>query len=161
MENNKYSIVSIESDVIEYMFDCVDKDKEEKILARKRCITLVCIPLVFIISFGLLAASVVHDVQARGEHVPGGDGEEPSDLSLLCPAGMSWSGESSKCEARPGYTCCPSCTQQYSCARQDTARAERCCHLLGILPSSYKLLCRQGWVWVEWRHVCVRVEEQH
>ena len=60
MENKRYSIVSIESDVIDEMFDYVDKEKEEKILARKRCITLVGIPLVFIITFGLLAANVVH-----------------------------------------------------------------------------------------------------
>ena len=167
MKSAKYSIVSIESEVAEEMIEYVDRETEEKLLARRRYIKLVCIPLVFILSFGLLALSVVHDVQARALSAQQVEPTacSPTDLpcvSLLCPAGMSWSGESSKCEAEQGYTCCPTCTQQYTCVRQDQAREDRCCHLLGILPSSYKLMCRPGWVWVEWQQRCFRViENQH
>ena len=68
MENNKYSIVSIESGDIEEMFDYVDKDKEEKLLARRRYFKLFCIPFVFFLSFGLLVMSVIHDIKLRAKY---------------------------------------------------------------------------------------------
>ena len=65
MRSNNYSIVSLESEILEDIYDDVDKEPEEELLARRRCIKLICIPLVFLIFFGTLTFSVVHDVQTR------------------------------------------------------------------------------------------------
>ena len=60
MRSKNYSIVSLESEIPEDVNGQVEKAEEEKLLARRRYMHLVCIPPVFIISF-----SVVLEVQAR------------------------------------------------------------------------------------------------
>ena len=164
MKSNKYSIVSSESEILEDMNNYVDSEAEEKLLARRRCIKLVCIPLVFIISFGFLTFSVVHDVQARAKsykHLQKVDCQENDldCLALICPVGMEWDDGAGRCQELRGYTCCPTCSQKYSCFMLGESSDARCCHLLGILPSSYKLVCREGWVWVEWQHRCLQVND--
>ena len=84
-KSNKYSRVSISSDDEDEIFDTVDEKLEERLLARRRCIKLSSIILVFIISFSLLTMSVLYDLH-HGD-VPDEDGQ----LDLLCPLGMSWS----------------------------------------------------------------------
>ena len=87
MRSSNYSIVILESEIVEEMYDDIDKEEEEKLIARKRCTKLVFIPLVSIISFGFLAFSIVHDVQARARS----DQELENDqecLTLLCPVRM-------------------------------------------------------------------------
>ena len=142
MENKKYSIVSLENDSVEEIFDYVDIEREEKMLARRRCPKLSLIPLVFIISITLMTLSVLHDVNA--EVVP----DELDELDLLCPPGMSWATTKARCIVNKGFTCCPTCSHEYRCSKSEGEK--KCCHLLGIMPSSYKLNCRPGWVWVEW-----------
>ena len=109
MGSSNYSIVILESEIVEEMYDYVDKETEEKLLARRRFIKLVCIPLVFIISFGFLTFSVVHDVQARARS----DQElekvvcQENDLeclTLLCPVGMEWDGVDHRCQELKGKT---------------------------------------------------------
>ena len=94
MRSNNYSIVSLESEIPEDVYGYVDKHTEEKLLARRRCITLVCITLVSIISLGFLTFRVVHDVQARASS----DQQlakifcQENDLdclALLCPVVMA------------------------------------------------------------------------
>ena len=107
MKSIEYSIISLESEILEEMYDYVDKEAEEKRLARRRCITLVCIPAVFIISFGFLTFSVVHDVQARArsdqklEKVTCQENDMDC-LTLLCPDGMGWDSEADMCRELPG-----------------------------------------------------------
>ena len=93
MRSNNYSIVSLESEILEDIYDDVDKEPEEKLLARRKCIKIDCIPLVFLISFGTHTFSVVHDVQTRARS----DQQlerivcQESDLSclaLIYPVGM-------------------------------------------------------------------------
>ena len=162
MKSNEYRVVSLESEILEETYDYVDKEAEEKLLARKRFIKLVCIPLVFIISFGFLTFSVVHDVQARAsseqqlEKIVCQE-NDPECLALLCPEGMEWDEGAGRCQELRGYTCCPTCSQEYKCFKQEESSDAKCCHMLGILPSAYKLVCREGWVWVEWQHKCLRV----
>ena len=85
----------------------IDKEAEEKLLARRRCITLILIPLVFIISFGFLTYSVVHDVQARArsdqqlEKIVCQENDQDC-LALLCPVGMEWDGMANRCQEIKG-----------------------------------------------------------
>ena len=151
MENiQKYNIVNIANEEDDEIFDTVDKVTEEKLLVRRRYLKLSSIILVFIICFFLLAMSILYDVHHRD--VPDQDGQ----LDLLCPFGMSWSSTMSKCMPEQGYSCCPTCSQEYRCSR--IKEEKKCCHLLGIMPSTFKLMCRPGWVWVEWGRRCVRVD---
>jgi hypothetical protein len=164
MKSNTYSIVSLESGILGDIYDDTEKEAEEKLLARRRCIKLFCIPLVFIISFGFLTFSVVHDVQARArcdQHLQKIVCQENDldCLALICPVGMEWDEEAGRCQELIGYTCCPTCSQEYSCFKPEESSDTKCCHLLGILPSSYKLVCREGWVWVEWQHRCLQVND--
>ena len=151
MENiQKYNIVNIANEEDDEIFDTVDKVTEEKLLVRRRYLKLSSIIIVFIICFFLLAMSILYDVHHRD--FPDQDGQ----LDLLCPFGMSWSSTMSKCMAEQGYSCCPTCSQEYKCSRMKTDM--KCCQLLGIMPSTFKLACRPGWVWVEWGQRCVRVD---
>ena len=161
MQSNNYSIVSLESDLAEDVYDYVDREAEEKLLARRRCIKLVCIPLVFIVSFCCLAFSVVHDEEARARSDQQLEKivclENALDcLSLICPVGMEWDDEAGRCQELRGYTCCPTCSQEYACFKPEETSDAKCCHMMSILPSTYKLVCREGWVWVEWQHRCFR-----
>jgi hypothetical protein len=106
MKGKDYITVRLNSDH-EDVCDHVDKEVEEKRLARRRCITLVSIAALFLISAGILTVSVVHDVQARAE----GDLEweefscQQNDLDcmdLLCPKGMIWDIAKSKCKEMSG-----------------------------------------------------------
>merc|ERR1719153_411757 len=133
-KSNKYSRVSISSDDEDEIFDTVDEKLEERLLARRRCIKLSSIILVFIISFSLLTMSVLYDLH-HGD-VPDEDGQ----LDLLCPLGMSWSTTMSRCMAEQGYSCCPTCSKEYRCS--GVKGEMKCCHLLGIMPSTFKLACR-------------------
>ena len=148
--DNKYSIFRNTSDDDDEIYDTVDWEKEEVLLARRRCLKLTSMISVFIISFSLLAMSVLYDVHAGD--IPDEDGQQ----DLFCPLGMSWSSTMSKCMAEQGYSCCPTCSQEYRCSM--VKEEKKCCHLLGIMPSTFKLMCRPGWVWVEWGQRCVRVE---
>ena len=80
--------------------------------------------------------------------------DELDELDLLCPPGMSWATTKARCMVNKGFTCCPTCSHEYRCSKSEGEM--KCCYLLGIMPSSYKLSCRPGWVWLEWGQRCVR-----
>ena len=165
MAGSDYSTIRLNSDIHEDECDDdddhVDREGEETRLARRRCITLISIAALFIISAGILIISVVHDVQARAR----GDLEweefacQQNDLdclALLCPEGMDWDMLAGKCKEMSGYTCCSACTQEYKCFRAEEAHLVRCCYAEGVAPSAYKQVCRQGFLWVQWKKKCLR-----
>ena len=135
------------------------------LLARRRCLTLVSIPLMFTISLLLLTLSVVQDVQARARaeemlEMVVCQEEDTECTALLCPVGMVWVEGGGGCEVVPGYECCPTCTQEYACVQSGGVHSHKCCQLMGLLSSPYKLFCREGWVWVEWKAQCYRVVDR-
>ena len=148
MESDSCSIVSFESDDVDEMFDYVDQENEEKVLTRKRNIKLAFILMMFLISLTLLTLSVLHDVKAESVT------DEGEELDFVCPPGMSWCVTMARCMVEKGYYCCPTCSHEYKCSKSEGEM--KCCYLLGIMPSSYKLSCRPGWVWLEWGQRCVR-----
>ena len=161
MKSNNYSIISMHSEIHEEECDDVDHEKEERRLARRRWIKLVSIGAVFLICGVILTLSVVHDVQARA----GGDLEweefscqenDEDCLTLLCPEGMGWDVKGGQCEQLPGYSCCTTCTHEYTCYKTGGAGGVKCCYGVGVVPAAYKQACREGFLWVEWKQKCLR-----
>ena len=105
MKGKDYSTLRLESehgDVCEHM----DREIEEKRLARKRSITMVAIATMFIISAVILTLSVVHDVKARSNDPEYEEfscqQSDPDCLDLLCPEGMAWDMVGGKCKEMAG-----------------------------------------------------------
>ena len=155
MKATDYSSLRLDEDICQDM----DREEEEKRLARRRWMTLASIASLFLISGTILTLSVVHDVRSRAKEpgweefsCPAGD---PSCLELLCPEGMVWDMVTSMCMSMSGYTCCTACTHQYQCFNP-AIHTTRCCHSEGVVPSAYKQVCREGFLWVQWKKKCLR-----
>ena len=155
------SIVSMDSLLHEDICDDEEREAEEKRLSRRRCMILVTIPALFLLSCGILTTSVMFDVHASAK----GNLEweefscQPYDsdcLALLCPDGMVWDMMAGKCRAVSGYTCCTSCTLEYMCYKAEEADGVKCCSAMSVVPSAYKQNCREGFIWVEWKQKCLR-----
>ena len=57
----------------------------------------------------------------------------------------------------PGYTCCTACTHEYKCFQAGLVPPPvKCCHAEGVVPSTYKQVCREGFLWVQWKKKCLR-----
>ena len=141
--------------------DDVDVEAEERRLARRRRITVLSIVGVFLICGVILTMSVVYDVQARaGGHMEWEEfscpGNDESCLSLLCPDGMGWEVGRGECAELPGYTCCTTCTHEYTCYGPGEGEGVRCCLAEGVVPSAFKQVCRPGYLWVQWKRKCLR-----
>ena len=101
MYNTQVSIVSVNDDTYEMLLDDFERISAEKYLARRRCLKLIGIPVVFIISFGLLLFSVLHDNRSIAyEEDQGCELEDCQEL--WCPVGMSWMGKQRGCEVITG-----------------------------------------------------------
>eukprot|EP00092_Neocalanus_flemingeri_P061443 GFUD01073863.1.p1 GENE.GFUD01073863.1~~GFUD01073863.1.p1 ORF type:complete len:170 (+),score=56.54 GFUD01073863.1:90-599(+) len=166
MAAKDYISLRLNSEIHEEDCDYVDREVEETRLARRRWITIVTIAAVFLVSAVILLISVVHDVQARNR----GDLEweefscQQNDLdclALLCPDGMSWDMVAGKCKEVTGYTCCTACTQEYKCFTAEEAQIVKCCYAEGVVPSAYKQVCRQGYLWVQWKKKCLRKNKEN
>ena len=136
--------------------DDVEEEAEERRLARRRRITVLSIVGVFLICGVILTMTVVYDVQARaGGHMEWEEfscpGNDESCLSLLCPDRMEWEVGRGKGAQLPVYTCCTTCTHDYTCYGPGEGEGVRCCHAEGVVLSSYKQVWRPGYLWVQWK----------
>merc|ERR1719206_761298 len=113
-----YSTLRLESDH-EDICDEMERELEEKRLARRRWLTILAISSLFIISATILTISVVHDMKARAKDLEWEEFScklnDPDCIHSLCPEGMVWDMLENKCREMPGYTCCTACTHEYKC----------------------------------------------
>ena len=162
MKGKDYSTLRLESEH-EDVSDHMDREGEERRLARRRCITMVAIASLFVISTVILTLSVVHDVKARANDPEWEEfscqQSDPDCLDLLCPEGMAWDMVAGKCKEMAGYTCCTACTHEYKCFQAGDDPLVRCCHAEGVVPAAYKQVCREGYLWVQWKKKCLRKEK--
>ena len=100
-----YSTLRLESDH-EDICDEMERELEEKRLARKRWLTLLAISSLFIISATILTISVVHDMKARAKDPEWEEfsckQNDPDCIHSLCPEGMVWDMVEDKCREMPG-----------------------------------------------------------
>ena len=105
MKGKDCSMLRLESEH-EDVCDHMVREIEERRLARRRCITLVAIASLFIISAVILALSVVHDIKARANDPEWEEfscqQSDPDCLDLLCPEGMAWDMVDGKCKEMAG-----------------------------------------------------------
>jgi len=137
-------------------------EQEEARLLRRRRLTILLITLVFILAGAVLTASVIHDVNNRRKMNPEDfveiecSKDDEDCISSLCPEGMVWNEEQRKCIIKKDYTCCTLCTHEYKCYPRGQETRVKCCYTNGVVPAAYKQTCKDGFLWVHWKKVCVR-----
>ena len=101
----EYSTLRLESEH-EDICDEIQREVEEKRLARRRWFTLLSISFLFIISATILTLSVVHDTKARAKDPEWEEfsckQNDPDCLHSLCPEGMVWDMVEDQCREMPG-----------------------------------------------------------
>ena len=133
----------------------VDVQKAERVLELRRRVTLAVILVIFIFSIGFIAFSVIVDLKAQKSKLKTFSAlgyvhvfviycaglvlleeiicseDDAACLSLLCPATMKYDAAAARCEQEGGVAA------------------------LGVV-GNIKQMCREGFVWVEWKERCLR-----
>ena len=157
---------SIGSEDAEGYQDCPHQDRvrlEKRIIIRKRAVILAIITI-FSVTAIMLVTSVVIE-EARQDIVYQEIVCQETDslcVQSLCPQGWTWDKAREECKVMQGYSCCPPsqhvCGESLHTQCSPLGRAPACCdlHSLGLAPSAYKKMCQQGYIWVEWKRMCMR-----
>jgi len=151
---------------------CLDLDHNQNIneasrLLRRRRLTMVSILVIFLLAGAILTVSVVYDVRKRAEIAEATkDGweeivctqDDKECLNSLCPVGMKWNQDDRICDILQGWRCCTLCIHGFKCFPEAESEDpdNKCCKKTGVVPSTYKQTCNVGFLWVEWKKVCVR-----
>jgi len=139
-----------ESDESEDDFDGT-RFKVESQLNVKRFLKILVIVLLFLVSASILIVSVLHDLKERRTVEFEEFSCSASDslcLANLCPVGMTWHVPKQICKpagetsSRP-----PDILQQTEPPVKGT----------GLVMGAYKEECSPGFLWVSWRHRCMRL----
>jgi len=136
-------------------------------LLRRRRLTLMSILVIFLLAGAILTVSVVYDVRKRAEMSEATkDGweeivctqDDMDCLKSLCPVGMEWNQADRICDILQGWRCCTLCIPGFKCFPEEESEDpdNKCCKKTGVVPSTYKQTCQDGFLWVEWKRVCVR-----
>lgn len=142
----------------------IDVEAEGRKFRRRRRATLLAILAIFLTTGIILIFSVVHDLQNRPEV---GFVEEicsEADTACIlnqCPHGYQWNTKQEKCFLQPGFECClVQLSGQYLKHCWEGEEPDQPCAVMtaGIVLSTYKQLCRPGYLWVEWKKKCLRLD---
>ena len=148
---------SSEEKELEYLTIDFDFVQIEKSLQQRRKVKLSIIIMIFVISIGVIIYSVIHDIRRRNGKMlsilkqtysvfsfTGSiihletlvcSQTDLECLSLLCPVSMIYNSEEGRCE--------------------EDADQVVDVGLLGVV-GNVKTMCREGFVWVEWKSQCLR-----
>jgi len=149
----------------------LDVEAEGHKYRRRRRITIFAIVAIFLTAGAILVFTVVHDQQRLPEvrFVEENCTETDQEcLAKRCPiTGFNWreSEESDPgCKEVEGYENCPvqeggSYYKYYYLSGEDPKRECLFINQAGIVPSSYKQMCYPGYLWVEWKKKCLRLED--
>ena len=114
----------------------VRREEVEKKLTLRRILMLLSIVFVFLVATFILLFCVAYEIKKQEELMVLEDivcaANDVACIAKLCPLGMSWNPEENQC------------------FKEKEVRVERHC----VGPCD-KARCESGYVWVEWRQICM------